>query len=242
MTASCGYRKARGAEFRMKPGGILLFLALFVAVWGSCFAAEKVSITAEKRLGYDLGKNALSLEGNVRITQGETLIMGERAEIDTDKKIARITGGVMLTQPDTVLRCASLVVYLNERRVVADGDVVLEKDEKQSSEGGASKEVRKERVTLRCLHLEYWTSRKEARASGNISVVKGKTRAWSSEAVYSEKNKVLTLTGNVRVERDSGEKLTCGELAFYTDRELVEARSSVSVEFEIEEEKEGAQG
>ncbi|HHV62476.1 MAG TPA: LPS export ABC transporter periplasmic protein LptC [Firmicutes bacterium] len=239
-------------------------------------AKEKVQIRADKSGDYDLEKDVLILEGNVIITQGETVIRADRVEIDMNKKVAKVTTGVNLTQPDLVLTGKVFTAYLNDKRVIVEGDVVLQKDEEQASAkqgpekpgdsgkmgamaagaagtgtGGKGEAARgesarveskgevsskkKDRITLRCDRLEYWTEKKESTATGNIAVTKGETRAWGDKAVYREKDKLFILSGRkVRVERGKGETMTCAELTMYTDRDVVVARNNVEIEFETD--------
>lgn len=117
-----------------------------VAVWiiftgcllvaGGAAAASTVKISADQKVHYDLENKVFVAEGDVRITQDNTVIRCKRAEITTDKKIAKISGSVELKEPDVLLTADQLVVYFNEKRVVALGNVVLVKDEEVA--GGAS--------------------------------------------------------------------------------------------------------
>lgn len=226
-------------------------------------AREKVQIRADRRGDYDLEKGVLVLEGNVVITQGETVIKADRVEIDMNKKIARVTTGVNLTQTDLVLTGKTFTAYLNDKRVIVEGGVVLQKDEEQASikqaadtaegvgkagttgtggkgeglKSGSKGEAggkKKDRITLRCDRLEYWTEKKESTATGNVVVTKGETKAWGDKAVYREKDKLFTLTGKVRVERGDGETMACEELTMLTDRDAVTAKNNVEIEFETD--------
>ncbi|HHY98805.1 MAG TPA: LPS export ABC transporter periplasmic protein LptC [Firmicutes bacterium] len=222
--------------FCVKPGigthAIFVFLLMASIVGlvttGRGYCASTVRITADQKIRYDLAGKVFVAEGNVRIIQDDTTIKCQRAEITTDKKVATITGAVELSQPNVLLKSDTLVVYFNEKRVIAQGNVTLVKSD--------------ENVTLKANRLEYWTQKKQCVAEGNVFVTRKDTKAWGDKATYSEKEKLLILTGTVKAESPEKERLNSKELKVYTDKDLIEASGGVDIEFDVKEESSGNEG
>ena len=130
---------------------IPVILALIVPL---AFAAgatkEKVTVTATNKVTVDLDADVTVFEGNVRISYGDVELYAERAEVK-ERKIATLTGDVKLTQPDVLLTGEVFTAYINEKRVVAEGGVVLTKEEiRADEESDSPSKEKKDTVTVMC--------------------------------------------------------------------------------------------
>ncbi len=220
-----GARMAIGA--RMAVAIVLASVALLSL--GAEAAKEKVVITADERVTVDFDADVTVFEGGVKISYSDVSITADRAEVK-ERKVATITGRVVLVQPDMTLTGGLLTAYINEKRVVVEGNVTLAKDEGESA-------GEKERVVVTCDRMELRTSTRGFSAFGNVSVTRGETRARADRATYTEKDKLAVLEGNVQAEGKNRETVRCQKLLFRTDREYLEALDEVTLEFEVEEEE-----
>ena len=218
---------------------IPVILALIVPL---AFAAgatkEKVTVTATNKVTVDLDADVTVFEGNVRISYGDVELYAERAEVK-ERKVATLTGNVKLTQPDVALTGEVFTAYINEKRVVAEGGVVLTKEEiRADEESDSPSKEKKDTVTVMCDKMELSTKTRGFEAEGNVRVARGSSFANADHATYVESEKVVVLSGNVAAEGKNGENIRCGKLIFRTDRDYMEAETEVFFEFEIDEDGE----
>ena len=210
---------------------LLALLALLVLVAEA--ATEKVQVTATKKVTVDLDADVTVFEGNVRIAYGDVEIMAERAEVK-ERKIAHLSGNVKLIQPDIVLTGEVFTAYINEKRVIAERDVILTKEETKADEASDSS-LAKDTVVIMCDKMDLSTKTRGFTAEGNVRVRRGSSFAKADQATYAESEKVVVLRGNVSAEGKNGESIKCGKLIFRTDKDYMEAETEVVFEFEIDE-------
>ena len=149
-------------------------------------------------------------EGSVIIAYSDVEIMAEQAEVK-ERKIATLLGNVKLIQPDIVLTGEVFTAYINEKRVVVEGDVVLTKEEVRAEEvSGNSKGT--DTVVVTCDKMELSTKTRGFTAEGNVEVRQGDSFAKADHATYVENEKVVVLEGNVSAESKNGENMECGKL------------------------------
>ncbi|NLA07768.1 MAG: hypothetical protein GX872_09075 [Firmicutes bacterium] len=213
--------------------GLALFALLAPSVLGAEAAKEKVQVTAKDKVTVDLDTDVTVFEGSVRIAYGDVEIMAERAEVK-ERKTAHLSGNVKLIQPDVVLTGEVFTAYINEKRVVAEGGVVLTKEEVRANEGQDSS-LEKDTVVITCDKMDLSTKTRGFTAEGNVQVRRGSSFAKADEATYRESEKVVLLMGNVSAEGKNGESIKCGKLIFRTDKDYMEAEEEVVFEFEIDE-------
>lgn len=224
-----------------KAAQILTFFALILLLTLTAAAArEKVTITATDKVTVDLDADVTVFEGNVKISYGDVELYAEKAEVK-EREVAILTGKVKLTQPDIVLTAEAFTAYINERTVVAEGDVILTKEELTAEdELGSPSEGEKETVTIMCHKMELSTKARGFKAEGDVRVIRGESWARADQAAYEESEKVVVLSGNVEAQGKNGETIKCGKLLFRTDRDYMEAEEEVVFEFEIDDEEETA--
>lgn len=215
---------------------IPVILALIMPLAFAAGAAkEKVTVTATNKVTVDLDADVTVFEGNVRISYGDVELYAERAEVK-ERKIATLTGDVKLTQPDVILTGEVFTAYINEKRVVAEGGVVLTKEEiRADEESDSPSKEKKDTVTVMCDKMELSTKTRGFKAEGNVRVARGSSVAKADQATYVESEKVVVLSGNVAAEGKNGENIRCGKLIFRTDRDYMEAETEVVFKFEIDE-------
>lgn len=215
--------------------GLLFLVVILPSVAVAEAPKEKVRVTAADKVTIDLNADITVFEGSVRITYGDVELIADRAEVK-ERKTAVLSGNVRLVQTDLVLTGEVFTAYINEKRVVAEGDVVLTKEEARADDGeGSSSERETDTITVTCDVMELSTKTRGFTAEGNVEVKRGSSFAKADHATYAESEKVVVLTGDVAAESKNGEKIRCGRLIFRTDRDYMEAETEVVFEFEIDE-------
>lgn len=214
--------------------GLLFLVVILPSVAAAEAPKEKVRVTAADKVTIDLNADITVFEGSVRITYGDVELIADRAEVK-ERKTAVLSGNVRLVQTDLVLTGEVFTAYINEKRVVAEGDVILTKEEARADEGeGSSSERETDTITVTCDVMELSTKTRGFTAEGNVEVKRGSSFAKADHATYAESEKVVVLTGDVAAESKNGEKIRCGRLIFRTDRDYMEAETEVVFEFEVD--------
>ncbi len=101
-------------------GAVLLVLALALAAWG-----EKVRLSADT-MRYEPGEASFSVEGNVRILRGESLLTAHRGTGKSDGSFFHLEGSVSCDMPerDLTFSCESIFYHPREAsRIEAFGNV-----------------------------------------------------------------------------------------------------------------------
>ncbi len=217
---------------RIALGLALVSLMAFSVIVAEA-AKEKVTITALDKVTVDLDADVTVFEGNVKISYSDVEIMAERAEVK-ERKIATLLGNVKLIQPGIVITGEIFTAYINEKKVVVEGDVILTKEETRAEEVSDSSEET-DTVIVMCDKMELSTQTRGFTAEGNVRVRRDLSYAVADHATYVESEKVVVLEGNVSAESKNGENMKCGKLIFRTDRDYMEAESEVVFEFEVDE-------
>lgn len=110
---------------------IALFISatcLFAMAAAQPEAKTPVELVADT-IDYDSKQGIINATGTVRITQGEAVITGAKAQYNTNSQEGRITGGVTAVNQDATLTAAEVETYKSNTYLIASGDVVLTKGE-----------------------------------------------------------------------------------------------------------------
>jgi len=228
----CGMWRSRSQKLTAALGVVILVLTVPSFLLAEA-AKEKVTVTARNKVSIDLDSDVTVFEGSVKIIYGDVEITAERAEVK-ERKVAVLSGNVKLIQPDITLTGEVFTAYINEKRVVAEGNVVLTKEETRADASPDSSEET-DTVTVMCDKMDLSTKTRGFTAEGNVEVKRGSSFANADHATYAESEKVVVLTGNVAAEGKNGENIKCGKLIFRTDRDYMEAETEVVFEFDIDE-------
>ncbi|NLS44240.1 MAG: hypothetical protein GX969_00645 [Firmicutes bacterium] len=225
--------KLKSNKFRLCFISALIVLILSLGLV-SHQVEGKVKVTASERVILDLDTDIAVFEGNVTIIYENIKITADRAEVK-ERKIAVLTGNTKLVQIDMILTGKNFIVYINENKIIAEGDVFLIKgeteiDEIQNSHGEENI------TTIACEKMMLFTKERGFTAEGDIEVRRGLSLAKADYATYKEEEEKVILTGNVTAEGKNGEKIECNMLIFGTDKDYMEAEAEVVFEFSIDRE------
>jgi lipopolysaccharide assembly outer membrane protein LptD (OstA) len=199
---------------------------------------HEVKVWADRMI-YDDKKKLLRLIGNVRVREKDTTLYAPYVEFNTETEIGDITGGVRVEQPDTVLTSDRMKVFYKEKRAQFAGNVkasTTRQPSKIKSER-AKEEMTGARTTLTCREMEFWWEKKEGIAKGNVKVEQRDKRAFADEGLYSEQTDLITLRGNVRLERGRNDWMNCHEAQVDMKEETFTAIGNVEGAFIVREGK-----
>ena len=134
-------------------------------------------------ISYSARTGVITATGGVRMTQGETVMTGEAGEYNVNSKSAVITGNVKVVKESGTLSAAQVESYDNMTRFVAVGNAVL-----VHSSGSAAGP-----------RMEYEPSRRYANVTGGARLVNRDAviTATSVEAFFNEDR--ATANGNVHI-------------------------------------------
>jgi lipopolysaccharide assembly outer membrane protein LptD (OstA) len=191
---------------------------------------DTIHMTAEK-LTYDHKSKIVRLIDNVKITYGESIMTSQKAEFNGETKIGHFTGGVKLWQPGNVLTGDTMDAYYAEKRGVLRGHVRAIMEEKKPGKDDEGP------VVMTCEEIEFFWETKDAVAKRNVKIWRKDKTAYADTVHYSQSASLVTMSGNVRFERDEKDWLTCPEAYLDLKTNTFVARGGVEGNMVMEEEK-----
>jgi len=169
-----------------------------------------VDVRADK-WQYKWGNSDIAvLSGNVKITQGDTVLTADRIEYNQkeDVQTAVAAGRIKIADPQTEITGDKGTAFFNERRAVIEGNVKVVVNPKPKAEAKDGKTLRsefRERTVITCETIEYNYRDKEARASGNLQVVQKDRVLTARQAGYQAKKDLVILSGEVKARDSKGQ-------------------------------------
>jgi len=169
-----------------------------------------VNVQADKTR-YKWGNPEIAiLTGNVKITQGDTVLTADKIEYNNseDVQTAVATGKLKIVDPETEITGDRGTAYFNEKRAVIQGNVTVvakPKPEPDQKGGSTLRSERREKVVITCDTIEYFYKKKEAVATGNLKIVQKDRTLTAAKAFYQVRPELLTLTGPVKGKDSKGQ-------------------------------------
>lgn len=210
---------------------ILVFGLLMTASFCALAQEEKkedstVNLTSDKVV-YDKSTDKMVFTGNVRITQEDIILTALEAEFDVDKKIGQIKGDIKMVQSDINITGDFLEAYLNDKRYIFSENVKLiqERIDEEESE---------DNIIWDCNNLEIFTDTRNLTATENVKILKSDYTITAETAVYNDAEEKIDLTGNVRIEEESGRWISGNEAVFYIENERLEVQGNVQSGIELD--------
>ena len=201
---------------------IILSLIILLSFCASAQEEKKesvVNIQADNVI-YDKSTDKMIFGGNVIITQEDITLTAQEADFDVDKKIGQIKGDIKLVQSDITITGETLEAFLNDKRYIFQGKVILVQERKDE-------EDKEDNITWNCNSLEIFTDTQDLTATGEVKILKKDYTITAENAVYNDKEQKITLVGKVRIEEESGRWITGDKAVFYIDSERLEVEGNV---------------
>lgn len=204
---------------------IILSLIILLSFYASAQEEKKeteesvVNIQADNVI-YDKSTDKMVFGGNVIITQEDITLTAQEADFDVDKKIGQIKGDIKLVQSDITITGETLEAFLNDKRYIFQGKVILIQERKDE-------EDKEDNITWNCNNLEIFTDTQDLTATGEVKILKKDYTITAENAVYNDKEQKITLTGRVRIEEEAGRWITGDRAVFFIDSERLEVEGNV---------------
>lgn len=222
----------------MKKYGIIILLIWCLVLPGNTVLAgdESVNITGTTIWG-DTDKNIAYIEGNVRISQGKTLLVTNKAEINIGQKTAILNQGVQLTNPEVFIKAEILEYNLKKKTGTFKNNVFLQQFVPKSKPG----EAQKDPFDLTAGELYFESDTKNFTAKENARIENKDLTGTADAIIYNDKEQQLAFTGNVVLNRNTAKtdqnqngqepfKLTAGETYVKTDTKDITAKEDAKIE------------
>ncbi|QDR82058.1 LptA/OstA family protein [Sporomusa termitida] len=228
------------------PAAVAMLLALLVST-GSLMALAAapaantpVEIAAES-IEYDAASGLMTATGGVRITQGQAVMTGDRAQYNTKSQEGHLTGGVQAVSQDATLTAAEVKTYNNNTRLVAWGGAVLTKGEQrltgprieyitttQYALVPENAKIEMPDGTMTANKIEAFIPENRATGTGSVHIVSParKLDAIADTATYygePQGQSKVVLSGNARAVQD-GNILTGETLTLHLDEKAMGAQ------------------
>ncbi|MBA7573296.1 LPS-assembly protein LptD [subsurface metagenome] len=204
---------------------IILSLIILFILLSFCASAQEekkesvVNIQADNVI-YDKSTDKMVFGGNVIITQEDITLTAQEADFDVDKKIGQIKGDIKLVQSDINITGETLEAFLNDKRYIFQGKVILVQERKDE-------EDKEDNITWNCNNLEIFTDTQDLTATGEVKILKKDYIITAEKAIYNDKEQKITLTGKVRIEEEGGRWINGDKAVFYIDSERLEVEGNV---------------
>lgn len=210
-------------------GLILLCLILFPQF--SWAEDQPVNAVGDKIWG-DTQKKWAFLEGNVRITQGSTIINTANAQIDLDKKLIYLKDGVKLVHPEATIESNTLDYDLRKKIGTFKQSVVMNRGEIKDSTGKVTKDAFK----LTCEQLYFESETKNFIAIGKGTINNKDFDGKADRIEYDDKTQELLLKENAYLKKPEGEEITGDQVKInLKDRSFI-VEKNVTIHMNVEDE------
>ena len=220
---------------------VILSLCLFISA--TIFAQKKekkkyriVKIEA-KHIKYNNKTKDLWTNKGMILKSEDVTIVAKEFLYNTEKETIKASGDLKLTQKGTEITADKLSGNLKDKIIILQNNVKMIQEKKEIRRETTLKEHMKDIVTIFCDKIEYDYGKKEGKASGNIRVVQEDGFATGDRALYSDKEQIIKVIGNVKIERKDGSKLSCDRAVISLKDDWIEAEGDIKGVFKVEEEK-----
>ena len=211
---------------------------------------EEVDLFADV-VRMDQGRETAEATGNLRVVDPENDMVGDLLMADFAEGRITLTGNVRLVhekQEDEEGKEESADEEAQQPppdAPAAGDDEAKATADDEHEEPKTLRDYQKKRTILTCDRLHYYYDDKRAVCVGNVVAKQEDSTAYAHRAIYDEDVEIITLTGEVRIERKRGDIIRCEGAVINIDDDTIEAegvRDSVVVREKKKEEAEEASG
>jgi lipopolysaccharide assembly outer membrane protein LptD (OstA) len=250
----------------MKPRQIPIALALCAALASfapSGMAQQEqpppethdIRLEHADRYRYDEKTHQVELAGDVVLHHEDGTLRCAKITFDTETKKGEATGNPTFTDPENTVTGDALFIDFKARVAGFRGKVKLVRQpekkpepekkqpekqpepEAQPAEGQKKlEEYRQQKTTISADEIQYYYKEKRVVADGSVKAEQEKRTAWGDQAVYTDSDELLVITGNVRLETSGGESFRSQKVTISLKENWVEAQGNIESRFKISEE------
>jgi len=171
------------------------------------------------------------LSGNVEIKGKSFTLSAGEMEINYEKDLAFIKGSLTLIQPGKAvigeqaiynLATKQIEISFQVRGVFEKGSAILKEETLARLKNPEAREALREKTMLECQKISLLIDKKDAQASGKVTVSQNKREAKADQAEYLDKDETIILTGKVKMKKEN-EWLSCQKIVVSVKNETFEA-------------------
>ena len=201
------------------------------AVGDLSFADQQTTLTAN-RMEIDFDARTAVFKGDVRmVTQKKPEATGESGE--TAQPGTPASPGADTKQAEAKPEAAG------DQAAVQPKDQAAADAKDKSEKEKPFKEYWQDRTEIRCPELEYSYREHRAVARGGITARQKDRTGRADEAVYTDRDELLVLSGNVEMKNERGETFRAKKITISVKEDWLEAEGAIGSRFLVDEEKEG---
>jgi lipopolysaccharide assembly outer membrane protein LptD (OstA) len=191
------------------------------------------------RMEFDLEKKRTSARDGVIVTHKDVTVNTPELLYDGGTGEASAEE-VVVSQPGRIVRARRLRYMLGTGRLELDGNVVVDQEsgERLVEEGliqapgdDEGRRLLASRAMMTCDRLVILTEERTVQAEGGVSVTQETRSASATTAVYSDRDRHLTMMGNVVLQDKDGSRLRADLVVISLADETVAATGNVVTEF-----------
>ena len=206
--------------------------------------AGDYTITSKMMESYyrrDMLKGSSEVVVKIKKKRMLTDIKADNLFFSTKDYSGTMNGNILLTQKGKIASSDALTfddkeqsaTLRNDVRVfIKKGSYILKESSIQRIRNVEAKEFLKEGVLLNCDSLRVSTKNGDALAEGNVLLLQKNKRAKADHAFYDEKTELITMTGNVHIEKE-GEWIKTKKVVVSVNKETFEAIGDVETMFRL---------
>ncbi len=176
------------------------------------------------------------------VGQQNTTITAPRIQFRWDANEAQAEGGVLMIQPDKVVRAQRVLYSESTGRAELVGDVTVEQLSGEwlvkgglldSPKDQETKRALQSKTILTCERLLILLKARDMEAQGAVTVTQKGRVATGERATYTSKDRRIVMTGNVRMREEDGSQLRADQVVIALVEETFEAVGNVETEFRV---------
>ncbi len=153
-------------------------------------------------------KRTVIMKGNVKFTQGDTVITSDEVNYDDKTKVAISPGKIKITNPECDIVGDKGSAFFKKRLGIVEGNVSIflkPKNDSKAPKSDSPREKFKQPTTITCAKVEYLYKDKITTATGGVIFIQANRRAKAEKAVFDSKKEILTLSGGVSAIDEKGQ-------------------------------------
>lgn len=144
----------------------------------------------------------LMLAGNVKFVQGDTILTADRVDYREQSGTATAAGNLKIRDDRNSASANTAVVYFKEKKGSMFGNVVMTIIPKPAADQSRKtiQSQMKGDITITCEKLDYFYKEKRTVVPSAVKIVQEQRTLTADSAVFSNKDEILELTGNVNAQ------------------------------------------
>lgn len=161
------------------------------------------------------------LTGSVKVLFQDMVITSEKAEYNELEEEILFEEDVLVVQGENQIKSPRMWLDVAQEHIIFSDGVEATYYHVEEGEGEGEEETHP--INIWADTIEIWNLEEELQARDNVKVVYQEFTLTADEAFMDQKNNILTISGNVYVERDDGSWFKCEKAVYDLEKETLKA-------------------